>query len=123
MNSYDLLGLIDTYNAMKRDKVQGTPATIAEFLTGIQPVDDGSDLQTPQLKQGNTTYEQGIQEVERRDKEARYVTNELGVGRSRIGSKQLGQFIPGDNMPSPNHQHVMDQKQRLDDRRELGYDK
>ena len=122
MNNYDLLGLMDTYNAMKRDKVPGTPATLTEFLTGIQPIDDGT-APLPQIEQGNTTYEQGIAEVEKRDRDARYITNDLGIGTSRIGSEQLGQFIPGDRQPLPTHQHVMDQKSRLDTRRKVGYDK
>ena len=113
---------MDTYNAMKRDKVPGTPATLTEFLTGIQPVDDGT-APLPQIKQGNTTYEQGIADVEKRDKDARYITNDLGVGTSRIGSEQLGQFIPGDRQPMPAHREAMDHGERLETRREIGYDK
>ncbi len=40
MNDYDLLGLIDTYNAMKRDKVPNTPASLMDFLSGLSPISD-----------------------------------------------------------------------------------
>ena len=123
MNDYDLLGLMDTYNAMKRDKVQGTPATLTEFLTGITPINDGANLPTQQLSQGNTTYEQGLETVDQRTKTADFVTNQLGVGDSRSGLNHLSKFIPGDRKPKPNHQQAFDEGERLQTRREIGYDK
>jgi len=123
MNSYDLLGLIDTYNAMVRDKVPNTPSTVAEFLTGITPIDDGADKQIPQLGQGTTTYDDGIGDVEIRDKTADYVTNHLGLGQSHTGSAQLDQFIPLPKKPYPAHKEAMEHKDRLDVRRKIGYDK
>jgi hypothetical protein len=123
MNSYDLLGLMDTYNTMVRENVPNTPSTLTEFLTGITPIDDGQDIQTPQLGQGNTTYEQGIDDVEARDKTADLVTNRLGVGQSHTGSAQLDQFIPLPKRPHPQHAEAMEHKDRLDVRRKVGYDK
>ena len=114
--------MMDTYNAMKRDKVQGTPATLTEFLTGIQPVDDGS-APTPQITQGDTTYSDAIKDVEQRDKTADLVTNQLGQGESRTGFEKLDNFIPFSRKPYPHHQEAMEHKDRLDTRREIGYDK
>ena len=65
---------------------------------------------------------EGITDVEMRAKTADYVTNKLRVGTSRVGSKQLGQFIPGDNQPLPTHQEAFDHGKRLETRRKIGYD-
>ena len=121
MNDYDLIGLMDTYNAAKKQGLD-VPNSFTEFLTGITPIDDGVNIETPQITQGNSSYEEGIADVETRAKTADHVTNKLGVGTSRIGSKQLGQFIPGDNQPLPNHQEAFDHGKRLKTRREIGYD-
>ena len=120
MNDYDLLGLMDTWKAMKASNVQGLPTSFAEALTGLTPVDTG-DITIPQITQGNTTQEGAEKEIERRDRQAKYVTNDLGVGTSRLGSDQLGQFIPGDRQPLPTNKEAMDHKKRLDVRREIGF--
>jgi len=123
MNDYDLLGLMDTWNAMKANGIKGLPSTFLEALTGIKPIDDGQDVQPHQIRQGNTTYEQAIDDVETRDKTADHVTNQLGLGESRTGLTHLDQFIPYSHKPWPQHQEAMDHKDRLDTRREIGYDK
>ena len=122
MEDYDLLALMDTWKAMKASGIKGLPTSFTEALTGIKPIDQGP-ISIPQITQGNTTYEEGIGEVERRDKEANYITNELGIGESRTGLKHMSRFLPGDRKPRQAHQEAMDHKKRLDVRRELGYDK
>lgn len=122
MNDYDLLALMDTYNAAKKEGLP-VPSTLAEFLTGLTPLDDGSDTQPHQLQQGTTTYEQGLETVDHRAKTADFVTNKLGVGDSRSGLNHLSRFIPGDRKPKPNHQQAFDEGDRLNTRREIGYDK
>ena len=62
MNDYDLLGLMDTYNAMKKQGLD-VPNSFTEFLTGITPIDDGSNIETPQITQGTSSYEEAIGEV------------------------------------------------------------
>ena len=121
MNDYDLLGLMDTHKQMKAQGMN-VPDTFAEFLTGIQPLDTGEDIITPQITQGNTTYNQAVDEVQQREKDAKYITNELGVGTSRSGLEKIGNFIPGDRQPLPNQAEAMEHGKRLRTRQELGYD-
>ena len=122
MNDYDLLGLMDTHKAMKQQGIQGVPDDFFEFLTGIEPVET-NDERDVQIGQGTRGYEEGIRDVEQRDKTADYVTNKLGLGESRTGLKHLDQFIPGSTRPYPEHREAMEHKKRLDTRREIGYDK
>ncbi len=122
MNDYDLLGLMDTWNAMKASGIKGLPSSFLEALTGIKPV--GNEPTTiPQITQGKQTYSEATKEIDRRAKEADHVFNELGVGDSRTGLSHLDQFIPFSRKPKPHHQEAMDHKERLDARREMGYDK
>ncbi len=118
MNDYDLLGLIDTYNAMKRDKVPNTPASLMDFLSGLSPI---SDDEIPQIKQGKGSYEQGIKDVEDRSKTANFVTNELRIGKD--SDHPLQKFNPFPPKPNDQHGQAIKQGERLDVRRELGYDK
>ena len=130
MNDYDLLGLMDTYNAAKKQGLD-VPNSFTEFLTGITPLDDGSNIETPQITQGNSSYEEGIANVEMRAKTADYVTNQLGVGDPIIqapgntikGSKGIEQFIPFNTKPTKANQEAFDHDKRLKTRREIGYDK
>ena len=114
---------MDTYNTMKKEGVPNTPSTLAEFLTGLTPIDDGRDIQTPQIGQGSTTYDQGISDVEARDRTANIVTNELNLGQSQTGSPALDKFSPFPKKPFAQHAEAMEHKDRLDVRREIGYDK
>ena len=121
MNDYDLLGLMDTYNAMKKQGLD-VPNSFTEFLTGITPIDDGSNIETPQITQGTSSYGEAIGEVKQREQTADYVTNQLGVGQSTIGSDTLTNFIPGTRKPHPSHQEAFEHGKRLRTRQELGYD-
>ena len=121
MNDYDLLGLMDTHKQMKAQGID-VPATFAEFLTGIQPIDDGENIEVPQIGQGSSSYEEAIGEVKQREQTADYVTNQLGVGESTIGSDVLTNFIPGTRRPHPAHKEALDHGKRLRIRQELGYD-
>ncbi len=118
MNDYDLLGLIDTYNAMKRDKVPNTPASLMEFLSGLSPI---SDDEIPQIKQGTGSYEQGIRDVEARAKTSNFVTNELRIGKGT--DHPLSKFDPRPVKPLDSHKSSIKAGERLNVRRELGYDK
>ncbi len=118
MNDYDLLGLIDTYNAMKRAKVPNTPADIYEFLSGLSPI---SDDEIPQIKQGKGSYEQGIKDVEDRSKTANFVTNELRIGKD--SDHPLQKFNPFPPKPHDQHDQAIKAGERLNVRREIGYDK
>jgi hypothetical protein len=120
MNEYDLLGLMDTHRAMKKQGLD-VPASFLEFMTGIQPVEDVEPV-SHQLHQGNTTYDSAINEVEQRNQTAQTVSNDLGLGESTIGSDKLSNWIPGTRRPYAQHQQAIDEGKRLQDRRELGYD-
>jgi len=123
MNDYDLLGLMDTHKQMKAQGID-VPDTFTEFLTGIQPVDDGEGMEVPQMGQGDSSYEEAIGDVKRREQTADYVTNQLGVGQAREGiSDKLTQFIPGSRKPAPAHAEAMEHGERLRTRQEIGYDK
>lgn len=121
MNDYDLLGLMDTHKQMKAQGID-VPDTFAEFLTGVQPIDDGENIEVPQIGQGSGSYEEGIKEVQQREQTADYVTNQLGVGESTIGSDTLTNFIPGTRRPHPSHEEAFEHGKRLRTRQELGYD-
>ena len=83
MNDYDLLGLMDTHKQMKAQGID-VPNTFAEFLTGIQPIDDGESMEVPQIGQGNESYEEAIDDVKVRAKTADFVTHELGLGADNV---------------------------------------
>lgn len=121
MNDYDLLGLMDTHRAMKAQGLD-VPDSFLEFMTGIQSLDTGENIITPQITQGDTTYDQAIDEVQRREKDAKFITNELGVGTSRSGLEKMGRFIPGDRQPLPGQAEAIKHGERLRTRQELGYD-
>lgn len=38
MSDYEILGLMDTFKAIRGAGIQGVPDTFTEFLAGIQPV-------------------------------------------------------------------------------------
>ena len=121
MNDYDLLGLMDTHKQMKAQGID-VPNTFAEFLTGVQPIDDGENMVVPQIGQGSGSYEEAINDVKVRAKTADFVTNQLGVGESRTGLSHLDQFIPGSKKPTQSHQEAADHGKRLQTRQEIGYD-
>jgi len=122
MNDYDLLGLMDTHKQMKAQGID-VPDTFAEFLTGIQPIDDGEGMEVPQIGQGDSNYDEAIGDVKMREKTADFVTNKLGIGESRTGlGPALDQFIPGSLKPLPAHQEAFEQGKRLKVREEIGYD-
>ena len=121
MNDYDLLGLMDTHKQMKAQGID-VPNTFAEFLTGIQPIDDGENMVMPQIGQGSGSYEEAVEDVKVRAKTADFVTNQLGVGESRTGLSHLDQFIPWSKKPSQAHQEATEQGKRLKVREEIGYD-
>lgn len=129
MNDYDLLGLMDTYNAMKKQGID-VPNSFTEFLTGITPIDDGSNIETPQITQGNSSYEEAINDVQQRERTADVLTNQLGVGDPIIkvsgktikGSSGIEQYIPFNKRPTAENQEAFDHGKRLRTRQELGYD-
>jgi len=129
MNDYDLLGLMDTYNTMKKQGID-VPNSFTEFLTGITPIDDGTNIETPQITQGNSSYEEAINEVQRRERTADVLTNQLGVGdpiiqipgKTHKGSKGIEQFIPFNTKPTKANQEAFEHGKRLRTRQELGYD-
>ena len=130
MNDYDLLGLMDTYNAAKKQGLD-VPNSFTEFLTGITPIDDGSNIETPQITQGNSNYEEAINDVKQRERTADVLTNQLGVGEPIIkipgkthkGSQGIEQFIPFNTKPTEENQEAFEHGKRLRTRQELGYDK
>ena len=127
MNDYDLLGLMDTYNAMKKQGID-VPNSFTEFLTGITPIDDGSNIETPQITQGNSSYKEAIKGVKQRERTADMLTNQLGVGDPIIkvpgktikGSEGIEKFIP--KKPTKANQEALEHGKRLRTRQELGYD-
>ena len=129
MNDYDLLGLMDTHKQMKAQGID-VPATFAEFLTGIQPIDDGESMVVPQIGQGSSSYEQAINEVKQREQTADMLTNQLGVGDPIIkvpgktikGSAGIEQYIPFNKNPTKANQEALEHGKRLRTRQELGYD-
>ena len=121
MNDYDLLGLMDTHKQMKAQGID-VPSTFAEFLTGIQPIDDGENIEVPQIGQGSGSYEGAIEDVKAREKTADFVTNQLGIGESRTGLTHLDKFIPWSKKPTKSHQEAIDHGRRLKTRQEIGYD-
>lgn len=129
MNDYDLLGLMDTYKAMKKQGLD-VPNSFTEFLTGITPIDDGSNIETPQITQGNSSYEEAISDVQQREQTADVLTNQLGVGDPIIkvsgktikGSQGIEQYIPFNKKPTQENQEALDHGKRLRTRQELGYD-
>ncbi len=42
-NQYDLLGLMDTYKAMKNEGVDGVPSSFPEFLAGLRKTNNNND--------------------------------------------------------------------------------
>lgn len=129
MNDYDLLGLMDTHKQMKAQGID-VPDTFAEFLTGIQPINDGESVEVPQVGQGSSSYEEAINDVKQRERTADVLTNELGVGdpiiqipgKTHKGSQGIEQFIPFNTKPTAENQEAFEHGKRLRVRQELGYD-
>ena len=100
-------------------KAQGidVPNTFAEFLTGIQPIDDGEGMEVPQIGQGSGSYKEGIEDVKVRAKTADFVTHELGLGADNVpGMSVFGKHH------KPAHQEAAEHGKRLKTRQEIGYD-
>lgn len=116
MNDYDLLGLMDTWKAMKASGIKGLPTSFAEALTGLTPVDTGP-ITIPQITQGNTTEEQAKEDVRQLGYTARDVTNNRGGGELRV--PLLGEL--GGRRPTGQHKVAAEQEKRLKTREELGF--
>ena len=116
MNDYDLLGLMDTHKQMKAQGIN-VPSTFAEFLTGIQPVDDGENMVVPQIGQGSGSYEEAVDDVKGRAETADLVTHQLGQGADNVP----GLSIFG-KQPKGAHKEATEHGKRLKTRQEIGYD-
>jgi len=116
MNDYDLLGLMDTWNAMKASGIKGLPSSFLEALTGIKPVGN-EPITIPQIRQGNTTEQQGKEEVRALGHTARDVTNNRGGGELRV--PLLGEL--GGRRPTGQHKMAYEQEKRLKTREEIGF--
>ena len=115
MNQYDLLTQMSIYKQLKQTNAD-LPSTFVEYLSGLKPV--GDDIVIPAITSGDQSYEEAIGDVEQRGRNADFVTNELGMGEHRVP----GVGILGMN-PTGAHKEAADHRERLDVRREIGYDK
>ncbi len=116
MNDYDLLGLMDTWNAMKASGIKGLPSSFLEALTGIKPVGN-EPITIPQITQGSGGYDEGIKDVDQSATNARAAL-EHGHGKDRVNKFPIfGREATGE------HKVNLEQEKRLNTRREIGYDK
>ncbi|MBT5286043.1 MAG: hypothetical protein HOL29_08775 [Euryarchaeota archaeon] len=107
---------MDTHKQMKAQGIN-VPSTFAEFLTGIQPVDDGENIEVPQIGQGSGTYKEAIKDVKVRASTADFVTHQLGQGADNVpGLSIFGKQHQG------NHKEAAEHGKRLKTRQEIGYD-
>ena len=115
MNDYDLLGLMDTYKAARKQGLD-VPNSFTEFLTGIQPLDQGP-ITIPTITQGETTYDQAISHIKQGEHQGKDATYNRGRGKENIPG-----FPIFGRQPTGQHKANIEQGKSLRTREELGYD-
>jgi hypothetical protein len=116
MNNYDLLGLMDTFKAMKAAGIPNLPSSYLEALTGIEPIGN-EPITIPQITQGDTTYDQAKQEVRRSEHQGKDATHNRGVGKENVPGFPIFGL-----QPTGQHKVNIEQGKRLRTREEIGYD-